>query len=487
MLNSLKSLLIDLKYIFFRFRILYMGIQDEISAAESDNEKVASEVIKAFLFVSLLLPVFLGFGVLIGAFEISGMFLLRVTGSVYILAIPPLIIIKKSKNKVFTKYYGIISCSLLVGVVGGTGHIGLYILYGIFPLLSAVYMDKKFTYKITLICYVIMIASMAVRVNRSYAVRLYTGEPLTKIQYFFTYVTGFTFEYILVFITARSMVKRSEKQMKRIYQLLHERENFLQEKEKLLQDVTKKNIDYALKIDELNDTQLKIIGFLGQILGSHDMFTGNHVLHTQVYISIIAKELVKNGHYTEELTPKFISQLETSALLHDIGKIHIPDGILNMNGKFTEEEYAFMKSHPQEGKKLLEFLPQIDGGYLNKIAIDMTYCHHEKWDGSGYPRGISQYEIPLCARIMAAADVFDALVSRRIYKEPVSIDEAIKIFENSRGTHFEPVIVDAVISCRDELEAADTYFKIQENHQNQIEMEWWARYREYNKKRANKE
>ena len=199
-------------------------------------------------------------------------------------------------------------------------------------------------------------------------------------------------------------------------------------------------------------------------------------MHTQKYVEAISIELMKLGHYENELTPKDIHLFKNAAFLHDIGKIHVPEGILNKIGKFTNEEFELMKCHTTEGKDLLEFLPMVNDGRFNEIAKQMAHYHHEKWDGSGYPNKIAGIEIPLCARIMAAADVMDALLSQRLYKEPKTIEEAIEIFENSRGTHFEPCIVDAVISCKDKIAAIDQEFKKQEASTNAEEQEWWQRY-----------
>ena len=213
----------------------------------------------------------------------------------------------------------------------------------------------------------------------------------------------------------------------------------------ILQEGYHSNRKVREKNNQLAETQFKIIQFVAQCLGSHDLFTGRHIMHTQKYVEVICNELVRMGYYTEELTKKNIQLFVNAAFLHDIGKIHVPEGILNKIGKFTEEEFAMMKCHPEEGKKLLDFLPKIDDGKFNEIAKEMTYCHHEKWDGTGYPRGLVGENIPLCARIMAAADVLDALISQRLYKEPMSIDETIDVFEKSKGMHFEPCIADAVI------------------------------------------
>ena len=156
---------------------------------------------------------------------------------------------------------------------------------------------------------------------------------------------------------------------------------------------------------------MKIMEFIPRMLESHELFTGHHVRHTVKYVELISRELVKEGHYNEILTEQAISVYSAAANLHDIGKVHIPDSILNKPGKYTYEEFQMMKSHPAEGKRLVQLLPMINRGWFNIVAEQMAYCHHEKYDGSGYPNGLSGNEIPLCVRIMSAADVLDALLS----------------------------------------------------------------------------
>jgi HD-GYP domain-containing protein (c-di-GMP phosphodiesterase class II) len=135
-----------------------------------------------------------------------------------------------------------------------------------------------------------------------------------------------------------------------------------------------------------------------------------------------------------------------------------------------------MKAHTTEGYELLNFLPTINDGEFNRIAKEMALCHHEKWDGSGYPNKLKGTDIPLSARILAAADVMDAILSERLYKKPKSIEEAIEIFEDSKGTHFEPCIVKAVINIKDKIAAIDQEFKTSEEQTNAKEKEWWHRY-----------
>ena len=163
-------------------------------------------------------------------------------------------------------------------------------------------------------------------------------------------------------------------------------------------------------------------------------------------------ELKKEGKYTDILTDDYISSIVRCAPLHDIGKIKISDVILNKPGKLNDEEFEIMKTHTTAGYEILNqtIVNTLDNDYL-KEAINMAYCHHEKWDGSGYPRGLKGEEIPLSARIMAVADVFDALISERSYKKAFSFEKAIEIIKESSGTHFDPNIVKAFLNAKDEV------------------------------------
>ena len=244
-------------------------------------------------------------------------------------------------------------------------------------------------------------------------------------------------------------------------------------------------LDQAIKKNEqLRKTQFEIMQFIPKILESHEVFTGHHVKHTVQYVDLIAREMKKKGFYADILTEDTIEIYATAANLHDIGKVHIPDNILNKPGKYTPEEFEMMKSHPEEGKKLIESLPKIKDGTFNEIALQMAYYHHEKYDGSGYPNGISGKDIPLCARIMAAADVLDALLSWRPYKEPFDIDTVIGIFEDCRGKHFESCIVDAVVDLKPLILLLAEDFKIKETSDEEKEYKWRQRIAEGQKKKS---
>lgn len=200
---------------------------------------------------------------------------------------------------------------------------------------------------------------------------------------------------------------------------------------------------------QVADMQFHIISTLADIVENRDANTGGHIKRTAKYVEIIARELQREGKFPEILTGRYIEDMVVAAPLHDIGKIHVPDAVLNKPGRLTEEEFELMKCHTTFGRDLLDKAREGLGetSYLN-LAVDMAAYHHEWWDGSGYPDGISGEEIPLCARIMAVADVFDALTSERCYKSAMPPEKAYHIIREESGTHFDPVVSGAFMNIR---------------------------------------
>ncbi|MBR3043678.1 MAG: HD domain-containing protein [Oscillospiraceae bacterium] len=217
--------------------------------------------------------------------------------------------------------------------------------------------------------------------------------------------------------------------------------------------------DVQEKTAQLSKMQRALIMVLADIVESRDKNTGAHVRKTAAYTEIILNEMRKKGFYADQLTDEFISDVVNSAPLHDVGKIQVPDAILNKPGRLNDDEFGIMKTHTTAGRDIIsqaiELVPV--SGYLNE-ARNLAAYHHEKWDGSGYPNGIAGEEIPLSARVMAVADVFDALVSNRSYKKPFTFEEAMKIITEGSGRHFDPLIVEAFVSAEDEVRRVENEF-----------------------------
>ncbi len=202
--------------------------------------------------------------------------------------------------------------------------------------------------------------------------------------------------------------------------------------------------------DILYIKDMMVIG-MATMVESRDNSTGGHIKRTSGVVRIFSKHL--NNYNIFGLTKEFLGMTTKAAPMHDLGKIAVDDKILRKQGKFTDEEYAEMKKHSAEGAKIVtDILDGVEDEEFVRIATNIAHYHHEKWNGKGYPDGLSGTDIPIEARIMALADVFDALVSKRCYKEAFSYDDAFKIIENDLGSHFDPELGKIFLECRTDLE-----------------------------------
>jgi len=210
--------------------------------------------------------------------------------------------------------------------------------------------------------------------------------------------------------------------------------------------------DVEAKTDQLKQVQEDIIISMASIVENRDNNTGGHIKRTSDIVKIFVKELRRKA-VCIELTSSMAEYITKAAPLHDFGKIAIPDDILNKKGKFEPWEYDIMKEHSAKGAVIVErILQNSQDAEFKKVAVNVAHYHHEKWDGKGYPEGLSKTDIPFEARVMALADVFDALVSKRVYKEKFSYDKAFAIIEESCGTHFDPKLCKEFLAIRDKLE-----------------------------------
>lgn len=206
------------------------------------------------------------------------------------------------------------------------------------------------------------------------------------------------------------------------------------------------------KVKEIAESQVATIHALSSLAEYRDDDTGQHIYRTQAFCRLLAEQLRDNPKCSDRITDSFIHNISCAAPLHDIGKVGIADNILLKPGKLTAEEFEIMKGHVMIGVKTLDSVREKypNNEFIN-IGLRLTRSHHEKWDGNGYPDGLAGEDIPLCGRIMAVADVYDALRSKRPYKDPFSHEKAMEIIQKDSGTHFDPDIVEAFISLEKEF------------------------------------
>lgn len=213
--------------------------------------------------------------------------------------------------------------------------------------------------------------------------------------------------------------------------------DFLRDKNLFLEQEVRRRTQ---EVTQVQDVTIMVLASLAE---TRDSDTGNHIRRTQYYVRVLAEKLRDEPQYKQLLTDEYIDILFKSAPLHDIGKVGIPDRILLKPGPFDDDEFEIMKRHTLLGRNAIEHAEAqlgIEVDFL-KVAKEIAYSHQEKWDGTGYPEGLKGEDIPLCARLMALADVYDALICRRVYKEPMTHEEAVDIIKQGSGTHFDPTLV----------------------------------------------
>ena len=225
--------------------------------------------------------------------------------------------------------------------------------------------------------------------------------------------------------------------------------DFLRDKAKYLEQEVAKRTQEVMAIQDVT------ILAMASLAETRDSDTGNHIRRTQYYVRALALQLKTHPRFARFLTDANIETLFKSAPLHDIGKVGIPDRILLKPGHFDEQEMQIMKTHATLGRDAISHAEKSLGTQVEflSMAKEIALSHQEKWDGSGYPQGLSGDAIPISARLMAVADVYDALISRRVYKEAMPHEQAVRIIAAGRGKHFDPDLVDAFLQISDEFRA----------------------------------
>ena len=306
--------------------------------------------------------------------------------------------------------------------------------------------ERTFTFKITTILmgFFIMILTMSVYFAKRFIVS--PVNSLAKITSDFAYTNDEARESTLESI--KELEIKTGDEIEHLY--------------KSIAKTTRDTVNYINESQRKNEAistfQSGMINVMADLVESRDQSTGEHIKNTSAYVEIICDELIKEGKFSDVLDEEFKKNIVSSAPMHDIGKIKVSDVILNKPGRFTDEEYEIMKSHAAEGAKIIASVKktvenqELKENYLGE-AENMAHYHHEKWNGEGYPCGLKGEEIPLSARIMAVADVFDALVAVRVYKPAMPFEKAMGIIKKDAGTHFDPVIAEAFLNAEEKVRA----------------------------------
>ncbi len=331
----------------------------------------------------------------------------------------------RNPHNYVVKYVLLIGLHLGICYAGTKIEINIYMAYALVPAMSCLFFSKWFTVRVGEICYCLMLISLGLRsaVEATIPVKG-TDSQITSFEWFGVYGFRMTIEYLLMFVILLLLVSKIEDTI----------------------------IATQTKTKQMKKMQKQLITGFANFLESKDENTGFHIRRTADYAKMIAEELVRTGCHTDELTPKAIDDLGIAASLHDAGKVYIPDAILQKGGELTPEEYDVIKSHTVEGGRLIEMnLSNLTDRELYTQIKDVVLCHHEWWNGTGYPHGYKEDSIPLSARIVAAADTLDALLSQRSYKPSMDINQVMNVFAEEEGTHFEPCIAVAVRNLQNDI------------------------------------
>lgn len=302
---------------------------------------------------------------------------------------------------------------------------GLYvsIIYILPPLASCLFFDEKFTLRVLIATFVVAWISIFYRAGHQLPIFFF--KDITSTAWIWTFgFGGFTVEYLLYAPFTYHLAKTTKKALQEMY--------------------LRKNI-----ISLMNSQITK--GF-ANIVESKDSSTGKHILRTGEYVKLICRKLQERNYYPSLVSGRTAEIMVEAAALHDLGKISVPDAILNKNGPLTDTEFAVIKKHPLDGAQFIkQYLSDIENPEFVNTAYNMALSHHEKLDGTGYPFHITEAQIPLCARIMSAADILDALLSRRSYKKPFTLDESLHIIEDLTGSSLDANIVAVLLDSKDEI------------------------------------
>lgn len=196
----------------------------------------------------------------------------------------------------------------------------------------------------------------------------------------------------------------------------------------------------------------ELISGFAALVENKDSSTGRHIKRSTMYVKLLVEELKNRGYEKKLLTREYIDNLVMAAPMHDIGKILVPDTILKKPGRLTEKEFEIIKDHTSNGGKIIrDAFGLLRDETYTKMAYDVALFHHEKWNGAGYPNGLTRKEIPLCARIMAIADVFDAVSEKRCYRDAMPLDTCFDIIFEGSGRDFDPVLAEVFLDIKDKV------------------------------------
>ncbi|MFA6937585.1 MAG: HD domain-containing phosphohydrolase [Treponema sp.] len=399
------------------------------------NEQHVNQIVSRFILVGNLVGPALIIGRALKIFHVVNYFVLVVFSICFLaLSLFQILFSRKHPYSHATKYICLLSIEILVAFLSINPGLCMFMSYVIVPIFACMYFSKKCTVTMCSISYVVFVASIYIRSFHAIPPGLDYG--LSSFSWFMAFSLGGTIEYFICTVLIYFVTKTTRETLDEQHR-------------------------QSQKIQEMQS--LTITGF-ANLVESKDSSTGEHVKRTSYYVSLICKKLRSLNYYSEELSDVEIDYMVKAAPLHDLGKINTPEKILSKTSHLTKEEFEIIKKHTITGEKMIETnLYNIEDKEYVKVAEDMALYHHEWWNGNGYPKGLSETDIPLAGRIMAAADVLDALLSARPYKNAFSLEDTMKIMKSLSGIQFDPKVIIAVESSSDDIRE---YLNEEKSHLN---------------------
>lgn len=389
----------------------------------NENEKQANRIVAKVMLTTFFIFTMVYVLNILGVFVISDVVMtVAYIGSGILLLLPTLLTYVMKSEKAYIKYINVISAALFVMLISVTLTYHVVVIY-VYPIaIASLYFSKRLN--------VFATGITVVGVSVGQILAFYLDTP--KDDNF-----SDLYEVIVWGIIPRGMVLIA---IAVIFTMLCTRTVAL----------LTKLVDAVEGMSKYHNEM--VMGF-ATLVENKDGSTGGHIKRTSLYVKLLAEELKRRGLYEDTLTDAYMKNLCKAAPMHDIGKIAVPDSILQKPGKLTEEEFETMKQHSVRGGEIIrETFGNLEDKAYTQMAYEVARHHHEKWNGKGYPDGLKRKEIPLAARIMAIADVFDAISEKRCYRDAMPMDKCFDIILEGSGQDFEPILVEVFLDIREEVE-----------------------------------
>ena len=388
-----------------------------------ENEKQANHVVSKVMRITLLIFTFIYLLDVIGIFVVNMKIMtIAYVGSAVLLLLPTLLVNLLKQNKVYIKYINVIAATAFTTLLSITLTYHVVVIY-VYPIaIASLYFSRQLN--------ILATALTVVGVSIGQLLAFYM-DTLQDDNFL-------TLDYVLLFgILPRALVLIA---IAAIFTMLSSRTaNLL--------------ITLLRKEEELSHSHNEMVMGFATLVENKDGSTGGHIKRTSTYVKLLAEELRNRGIYREELTDDYLENLYRAAPMHDIGKIAVPDVVLQKPGKLTDEEFKMIQKHTVKGGDIIrETFGHLENEDYTQMAYEVARHHHEKWNGNGYPDGLKRKEIPLCARIMAIADVFDAVSEKRCYRDAMPLEKCFEIIAEGSGQAFEPLLAEVFLDIRDRVE-----------------------------------